>query len=155
MVYVCSYIISLLILQDVAVRSKDFVGSLIEFNQRFKCADSSHGKIVMRESEVISEEVDAIQHHERKKKASIQGSSIIDAHMLGHAHAQFKGDQRTVPQMAEQSEAVNTTGINREQQIRQFKKVSLPWPNRSYELVSCIKSACNLKFVYINPAQQQ
>ena len=65
-----------LILQDVAVRSKDFIGSLVKFNDRFKCTNSSHGKIVMHESEVISEAVDATQRHEQRIKSSIQGDSV-------------------------------------------------------------------------------
>ena len=58
------------------MQSNDFVGSLTEFNDRFKCSDSRHGKIVMRESEVISEAVDATQHHEQREKISIRGSSV-------------------------------------------------------------------------------
>ena len=58
------------------MQSKDFVGSLTEFNDRFKCSESSHGKIVMRESEVISEAVDATRFHEQRKKTSIQGSNV-------------------------------------------------------------------------------
>ena len=109
----------------------------------------------MRESEVISEVVDATQRHEQRKKTSIQGSSI-DTHVLGCAKAQFKGDQKTIQQMTEQSEAVNTARNDCEQQARQFQKVSLSWPDRSYEQihVSCIRYSIS-NMCTSSAAQQQ
>ena len=57
----------MLILQDVAVQSKNFVWALTGFHQHFKCTDSSHGKLVMPESLVILEAEDAAKRLERKE----------------------------------------------------------------------------------------
>lgn len=75
--------------------------------------DSSHGKIVMPESTVVSEaEVATAKHHIKKTKISILGDSV-DVHEC--AHAQFKN----VAQKKEDEYlkgALHTGGIDRELQ---------------------------------------
>lgn len=109
------------ILQDIAVQSRDFVGSLHGFGQYFKCTDSRHGKLVMPESMVTSEAMDAAQHHKEKGKVSNQGSSV-DAHAQEHEHAQF----RDVAQQRKDEylkDALHTAMIDREQQIRLMREI--------------------------------
>ena len=55
-------------LQDIGVQSKDFAGSLHGLAQHFKCMDSSHGKLVISESMVISESLHAAQQQQQRDK---------------------------------------------------------------------------------------
>lgn len=99
------------------MQSKDFEGALTGFTQHFKCTDSSHGKIAMPESRVVSEKLDAVRHDKQKE----QGTSV-DAQEHEHAHAQF----RDVTQQREDEylKGVLQTGrIDREQQIRLMKEI--------------------------------
>lgn len=59
------------------MRPRDFEGSLYGFGQYFKCGDSRHGKLVMCESSVVSESVDAARRNERKN----QHESCVDVHV--------------------------------------------------------------------------
>ena len=116
----------IIILQDVSVQSKDFVGSLPGIGQHFKCMDSRHGKLVMPESMVTSEAVDAAQRHEQKGTIPNQGTSV-DAHARAHEHAHAQ--RRNVQQAAEHREdeylkgALKTTDFDREQQVRLLREI--------------------------------
>ena len=106
----------IIILQDISVQSMDFVGSLSGFGHHFKCMDSRHGKLVMPESMVTSEEMDAAQHRKQKEEVPNQETSI-DTH-----HAQI----RDVAQQREDEYlkgALQTGRIYREQQIRLLREI--------------------------------
>ena len=114
------------ILQDIGVQSKDFEGSLTGFAQHFKCSDSSHGKIVMPESMVVSEKLDAIQRDKQKEKHSAQETSV-DPHARQHEHAQEQ--YRDVKQAVQQREdeylkgALHMSRIDLDQQIHLMREI--------------------------------
>ena len=81
------------------MRSKDFLGSLTGFGQHFKCSDNRHGKIVVPESMVVSEKLDAIQCFEQQERQLHVTS--VDAHEPENGYAY---DQKIIQQVTEHSE---------------------------------------------------
>lgn len=76
-------------MQDIAVQSKDFAGSMVGWVHHFKIMESKHGKLVMPEVMVISEREDATQRHKQKRKVSNYETSV-DAHAREDAQAEDK-----------------------------------------------------------------
>ena len=97
-------------MQDVAVQSKEFEGSLIGFTQYFKCTDAKHGKLAMPESMVTSEREDAAQHLKQKRNISNGGISV-DAHAHEHPHEDVPAEDKFL------KAALPTGKIDRYQQI--------------------------------------
>ena len=129
--YVCVYIyilclslsLSFSALQDIAVQSRDFAGSLHGLSQFFKCTDSRHGKLVMPEYVVIPERVHAAQRQLQRDEIPNQESNV-NAHE--HTHAQIKGDQKLIQELSEDEylkDALKTSVIDREQQARLLREI--------------------------------